>query len=445
MFIKRKKNCISIGLALFFGLLTMLTGCNSASSSSSITPDATSAPLANHSKETSITSGLHQVGTEGGASMAVSSDNGFYELVPIFPDSYNILYVDYATSQQLYLCGNPNCDHHSESCTSYIDASAGNIPGLLYSDEKIYIIESGAVSEDCLPKIEVMNADGSERKLLKEFKSSQIINAGWYLVDDTFIYYMREDIDSAGEASKTLCRIDKTTGKEEELMHCDYNEWMIDGNGTTIFFKVIEEAEWPDRDLFDSEEAYYEAWASNSSHKIMTYNLENKQEPQVVDEWRQDSRTGNMLDGWMYYYDISENKFVRKDYLTGEVQEVSNTLSRDFETIYVHNIIDDQLIFTSSSSANNVDIDVSMYAVDFSNQTVNELHLMDNNRNRPISVLGVYQDKVYVNYGSETQTVQQEFDGKLQEVTVSLPSLGWITKSDFFAGNPNYTPVEKAY
>lgn len=445
MLVNSKKIATAVATAMFSGCLVVLAGCSSAPSSHSASAEATAVPPSTSNEVTPTAVALHQIGTEGGAAMEVSGENGFYELVPIFPNSYNILYLDYETAQQVYLCGDPNCSHNSETCTSYIDASAGNIPGLLYSDGKIYLIESGAVSEEALPKIEVMNADGSEKKLLKEFTASQVINSGWYLADDTFIYYVREDIDSMGSATKTLCRIDKVTGNEEEVRSCNYNEWMIDGAGSTVFLKVIEEGEWPDRGLYDSDEAHYEAWVSSSQHKVMTYDLESNQEPQVVDEWSQASRTGNMLDGCMYYYDIPENKFVKKDYLTGETQEVPNTLSQTFETIYVHNVVDGKLIFTSASSANDTDIDVSMYAVDFSEKTVDELDLMNVDRNRPISVLGTYQDKIYVNYGSETKTMQQDIDGNIQETTISLPSLGWMSKSDFFAGNPNYTPVEKGY
>ena len=106
--------------ALFAGIMVLLcvTACSQTSSSQ---PESVSSANAEETSP-SIPQGkgqIHQIGSEGGAEQQTSSENGYYELVPVFPDSYNILYTDYATNRQLYLCSSPGCDHAGESCTSY--------------------------------------------------------------------------------------------------------------------------------------------------------------------------------------------------------------------------------------------------------------------------------------------------------------------------------------
>lgn len=104
--------------------------------------------------------------------MQASSANGLYERISVYPNSYTIFFTDYETRQQIYLCSRPECTHNNESCTSFVDCKAGNIPGLLYSNDTLYLISPASVSENFLPVIERLNPDGSERKILAQFKAS---------------------------------------------------------------------------------------------------------------------------------------------------------------------------------------------------------------------------------------------------------------------------------
>lgn len=55
--------------------------------------------------------------TSDGAGQQVSGKNRIYELQYFESDSFNILYKDYTTNQQVYLYTQPNND---ESCTSFL-------------------------------------------------------------------------------------------------------------------------------------------------------------------------------------------------------------------------------------------------------------------------------------------------------------------------------------
>lgn len=420
-------------------LLSFCTACSGSSSSAPQgAPPAESPSPAVPAQEEQIS--LTQIGTEGGAELRTSSPNGFYELVPIFPNSYSILYTDYAANQQVYLCSNPGCDHNGDSCTSYVDASADTIPGLLFSDEKLYLISPASVREDFLPHIEVMDANGANRTLLAEFKASQNLNTGWYLADESSLYFVLEDVGSDGNYTKALCSVNKQSGKVQTVLELGYNEWILDGQGTEIFLKRIEEGVPPERDLFETEEAFQEAVMEASRHKVFAFDLNSPDEPRLVDEWSQKERLGSMLGGKMYYYDVSADTFVERDYTTGSTVTVANSAGVSFSSIYPQKWMDGKLVFTAA--ANRQENHISNFYIDFANHTMGEIGVMDQNRNRPVELCAIYGGRIYAIYSTAENEIFFEMDGKMEQSTIVISQLGSMPVQDFFAGSASFAPCK---
>lgn len=55
------------------------------------------------------------------------NDAGFYEVFTNDDTSKNIMYTDYATQSQIYLCSAPSCAHDNESCTTWIKPMGGTV------------------------------------------------------------------------------------------------------------------------------------------------------------------------------------------------------------------------------------------------------------------------------------------------------------------------------
>ena len=102
-----------------------------------------------------------------------ATNAGYYELL-LSADgtANNILYTDFATTQRIYLCNMPNCTHDNDRCTSWCTYTAGGSYLFTSLDgQKLYYVqrgtEDGAASDGASTgKIFVMNADGSEKKVL---------------------------------------------------------------------------------------------------------------------------------------------------------------------------------------------------------------------------------------------------------------------------------------
>ena len=74
------------------------------------------------------------------------NDDGYYRLSHNDGETH-LLYTDYSTGQEIYLCNKPECQHKDESCTSYLPF--GDISEMFVYKDHLYFIESaGAVKEE---------------------------------------------------------------------------------------------------------------------------------------------------------------------------------------------------------------------------------------------------------------------------------------------------------
>lgn len=418
------------GAALCAAAAFLLTACSQQSASATAgsgftesaaaSASASAAPTAAPAVKTPQNGPIHQIGDEGGTNLYASSENGYYMLVPIFPNSYSILYTDYAANKQVFLCANPSCDHQSDACTSYVDAAQGNIPGLLFSDDKLYVVSPASVSDEFLPRVEAMDANGANRKLLAEFKASQNLNTGWFLADDAKLYFVMEDIDSSGISKKALCSLDKQSGKVQTLQALTNDQWILDSDGCDVYLKTID----------------------GSQHSISLLDIKTGAVTRELDRWAQSERSGNMLGGKMYYYDFSDNTFVRKDYATGEAAVVDNTTGVSFTMIYPESLLDGKLIFSAITEQNPSGNDVSNFCVDFDKNEICELAVMRQDRRRPVNLCSVYADQVYALYDSASQTATFELGGQIKATTYRTEQLGHESVQDFLSGRSNFVPCE---
>lgn len=386
---------------------------------------------------------IRQVGTEDGAGQQAAGPEGVYELAAIFPDRYNILYTDYTTNRQAYLCSSPGCDHAGEYCTSYVDTSSGNVPGMIFSDQRLYLIWP-SVHAAFLPQIEVMDANGANRTVLARFEASQTIGTGWYLADENALYFLLEEVQNDGRFTQTLCSMDKTNGNVNALSELEQGGWIMDGQGSCIYLKSIEEGGAPDRDLFDTEEAFMDAVQGGMIHKILRMDISDPHTLTVVDQWNQAGRSGGMLNGKMYYYDFSQDCFVEKDYETGESTIVNNTTGTAFSRIYLQAVIDGKLVFTGVTTRESNKDHISSFYVDFANHAAAEIGIMDLHRNRPVTICASDEDKIYVYYDTVEETIPFELDGNMETTVIGRQQLAAISKQDFFSGIASFTPCVPA-
>lgn len=150
--------------------------------------------------------------------------------------STNLLYLDYATGQQVYLCSQPNCSHDTDACTSYLPYSAGGILSSVVGDRLVLVfpgnLQEAAGTDTVLPHIETMGLDGSDRKTTVTFGANQVISRP-LVTDGQYLYTRLSTTAEDGSFTAQLVRIDPDGGEPEAL--CDLNqEWLKGGAGSRL-------------------------------------------------------------------------------------------------------------------------------------------------------------------------------------------------------------------
>lgn len=145
------------------------------------------------------------------------NSHGFYQIIINSDMSRNILFMDYASQKQVYLCASPNCEHDSAACTSWIAPAAG----VLYpaaAEDHLFILHSNL---DDFSYVAMADLDGSNRRTLYTFPSTVEFSTGMaYNGEYLAIFATVLETGDDGSVNRTpgLYAIDVATG-ECTLIH----------------------------------------------------------------------------------------------------------------------------------------------------------------------------------------------------------------------------------
>lgn len=190
-----------------------------------------------------------------------SNENGYYYMdthgdefkLKNRKTAYHIMYIDYATRKEVFLCNNAGCKHNTEACTAVFTGKNSEAGILFLHNEKLYLLDSGYDDEGSssmvlysqeyseIEGIEFrpgsddntsqilyrMNLDGTGREKVVEFEKGITIEPH-VLEDDKGLYFIEKKIETQKQGSKLehsvatekkLVRLDDETEKEETV--CD--------------------------------------------------------------------------------------------------------------------------------------------------------------------------------------------------------------------------------
>lgn len=249
---------------------------------------------------------------------------GFYFVSPDCREdgSTNLLYLDYATGQQLPLCSQPNCSHDTDACTSYLPYSAGGILCSVVGEQLVLVfpgnlLQSGTGTDTVLPHIETMGLDGSDRKTTVSLGANQEISRP-LVTDGKFLYTRLNTTTPDGNAAAQLVRMDPAGGEPEAL--CDLNrEWLRGGAGSRLI-------------LWDADQTYT-AYDPATGERTVLYQAEDA------------LLYSNIFDSTLAY--LQDGVFHLKDLTTGEDKTLSGYQVSEEEkrSLAILDADEDHLIF----------------------------------------------------------------------------------------------------
>lgn len=142
------------------------------------------------------------------------SDTGYYSFRLREDASANLCYLDYASGREIVLCSQPNCTHDSDTCPAWypFDSNLRAVP----VGETLFVLQGGSpnyldlLGEDAIPKLQLMQPDGSDRREVFSFPASSWVSTlprGGFARDDANFYFTLTD-QGAGPNARTLCAAD---------------------------------------------------------------------------------------------------------------------------------------------------------------------------------------------------------------------------------------------
>ena len=386
-----------------------------------------------------------------------STDEGFYYLTEreteLADGSYapHLMYMDYASCQEVYLCSDSSCQHNTEDCTSVLKGAS--LEGRIFIwNGYLYFLDrdsdtGGTVITDLTGETDIeaeqaglyrMNLDGSGRELVYQFEAGATVedlalggNEGIYFVTkklgssrgDSGTYVTTSErklicLDPDAGNAKTVCSLDFGDGRNWEVIGCGGNR------------VVLEAYQYPDgmtdeeASALDSDQ--YMEVLKNSSIVYAALNLDTGEKKDLLTQSGRETVSALVLGGYLYTSSQSGNDIVKTDLVTGE-QSILCSLPEN----YLYQTLGNLLCCVSYDSME----DGGYYFVNPDTGEISRCSLMNQSLDFPLDLMAVTGDRVLAVYDYEYTDLG---DGSYE---INRYQYGLIDLEDLRNSAADFTPV----
>ena len=403
----------------FIACIIFMTGCGQQ------TPESTAAPQTSIPQTASEQrKGLTSLQNADGFVYGATTEEGFYHVQESdeADGSLNIYYTDYSSLQTVILCSQPNCNHHSESCTGWVPYT-GNGVSLMAVGEQLVLVYPGGSGTDkdgtpMFPRIQTADPDGNNRRTVVSFEANQEF-FGPYLTDGKSLY-ARQDTYTDQGCDSALVAVNLETGEASTIfsLNSDEGDAIWGAADEFVFVRHME---------IDENGAI-------SGTQLDRVNI-NTQEKRSVYHWDSLGQRVMLFGSTLICYTASTNELSRVDCLSGERTLLAqNALPQNAETGNVNLIWydDGNLLLSYSLEGEN-----TPHFVVFEEKTGRfsecGLHYHATARELPVCVVGEIpaQDSYLVLCDEVTvDSVSNLYSGAR-----TAPVYAQIKKEEYWAGN----------
>ncbi|MGL5693255.1 MAG: hypothetical protein ACRCXA_04200 [Peptostreptococcaceae bacterium] len=366
----------------------------------------------------------------------------------------NLMYVDYKTKNQIYLCDKSECNHNTDNCTSYIEPKYFGRQNSIVSDEKyLYFISSeynrdGATDISIVygggggsPKSEPtsiyrMNLDGSNKILLSSLESGELLGEDFF-TDGNYMYFINmknsqvkiDDNTSYTDGDNyNLIKISRETGEKEQVMKWN-RDWKILGcyKDRIVVNKIVFDKELTVEDRLD--DAKYTKACKTANEVIVSYDIHNQQFEELFTNKLDEGYQYVMHQNDLFYYKYKGNKINSFD-IEDKVQ--SDSIETNYSNIQQ---IYDGYIIASDWKENNKEF----YRIRIEDKDTSKLNLYKEN-GYLVNIIGESEDAFFVESNCKVKNEYVEWAGANQTVETDR-EYSMISKEDYFNNKKNFEKV----
>lgn len=394
-----------------------------------------------------------------------STSDGYYYLTEsqkISGDLYgmHLMYIDYATQKEVYLCSDSGCRHDSEKCSAVFSDREFGFDSLVFvQGDFLYLLnreydQDGTTSMNALPGAEAapveteskkvslyrMKPDGSSRQKIYTFPANtttekMVFSEGdslWF-VTKKLTFQQENGSTYTTSGNRSLVRLDLNKREITETISLEFNDnifhEVIGGSGTKF---VLSGIEYPNKmtreDTMRLGEEEWKALYQNSSTVTTVLDAASGDKKEIYRESNNGiDRNPYVKDG--YLYQSAKSGGILKINLDTGAQE---TLAASLSQNYVMCALSDTLCCSDPGSAS----DSSYYFVDMKTGEVHHCTLTNLSLGWSLDILADAGDQVLLIYDYDAKPS----GGESYEITKY--HYGLIAKTDLYNSRANYLPIE---
>lgn len=361
----------------------------------------------------------------------------------------HLMYMDFASRQEIYLCSDAACTHNTEDCTSVFPVHEFRMDTALFAwNGGLYILSkdmdhegtaimgtfdgtSGVVIEAAPTVLYRADPDGTNREKVYSFDPAVTVEdfvvgdeRGLYLIIKKVTTEQSGGVSYQTASERELVYLDLSTGRETDLFSMDFGDhisWDIIGcTGRKLVLHGIDFGrELSEEEKLSDDKSIYD----NSYDVFATLDVDSGSLIEIYRVFSPDSRSYE-TDGNNLYYSVSgEGNIISVDLRTAE-QKTLCTIPQDS----IWGIVGGRL-YTRDAD------DKTYYFIDVNTGEISHCGLVDKSLGYSLDIIAEAGDQVLVIYDTDATP---KGDGSY---TVGGYRYGLISKEDLFAGRDNFAPI----
>lgn len=394
-----------------------------------------------------------------------STDGGFYyfsELESIGAELYgmHLMYIDYASKKEVFLCSDTACQHNTETCSSVFTMKEFGTDSLLFVHGGwLYVLnresdqdgstaidmtgEGAGQSPESKPVVLYrMGLDGSSRQSVFTFPANTTVEkivfsdgADLWFVTKTLEFERDGSATYTSSTNRMLAKLSLSQSKFVSEIPLEFGDnthhKVIGGSGTQfVLLGVAYPQGMSEKDTMKLSDAEWKEIYKNSSTICSTLDATSKQIKEIY------QRPNRMLslncvvkEGYLYASDEENGDILKIDLNSGEKSTLA-TLPQN----YIYYALDDALCCWATGAS----LDNSLYFVDLKTGAVKQGTLTNKRLGWKLDILADAGDQVLVIYDYEATS---HGDGSYE---ITNYQYGLIDKSDLYNSVDQFEPIAMA-
>lgn len=376
------------------------------------------------------------------------SEQGFYRMKSIDNGDgniySNILYTDYESKKEVYLCDKPECKHNDDTCTSYF-AGLDMVTQLIVHKDHVYLItnEDTTVNEKnervTMPaRILQMDLDGKNRRELCQMKSGYEFSYEDMAAAGNILYVPVEKKENVSTGSEQMSSVVQVVREKSlyaiQLDSGDYkavadlkNKSILGTMGHDLVVNAYAYEENPEKLLDKGDFSGYERVSQNAK---VSYERINADTGKVEKSIKADADLLGVYENGFVYYTDNSGMLKKLDMKTGKTDDLKQLDDPMSTLMYA----DEQHLFLYVKDKE--------YVYSLKDNLITPFTLKMRDTQEPIRLLGETKESYYVIY-DQTGEVKRTWAGT-DQYEASEYSYGLINKQDYWNSKADYIPVDVA-